>query len=111
MDVNQALTVSGTIPSTGTSTYSWQWLISVNGAGVVAAKQCAIANGAGALGGATKVCSIAASVLTAGDTYTLELRITDSASNPVTVTSSASPTVTVSLALTSRRPHADVTEP
>ena len=104
LDVNQVFTSTGVIPSTGTSTYSWQWRISINGAGFAAATQCAVANGAGAVGGTPETCSIAASALTAGDTYALELRITDSASTPVTVTSLASSTVTVSSALTAGAP-------
>ena len=100
LDVNQALTVTGTIPSTGTSTYSWQWLVSVNGGAYVDATQCATNSGSGAAAGATETCSIAANTLTVGDTYAFELQVTDSASTPETVTSAASPTVTVKSALT-----------
>ncbi|MGA8302710.1 MAG: hypothetical protein WA691_05875 [Thermoplasmata archaeon] len=100
LDVNQALTVTGTIPATGTSTYSWQWLISVNGGAYAAATQCSVNGGSGAAAGAPEVCSFAASTLTVGDSYALELEVTDSASTPETVTSTASSTVTVSAALT-----------
>ena len=100
LDVNQALTVSGTIPSTGTSTYSWQWLVSVNGGAYAAASQCSTSSGTGASGGSVKTCSTAANALTPGNTYTFELQATDSATTPETQTSSASPVVTVASQLT-----------
>jgi hypothetical protein len=42
-----------------------------------------------------ETCSIAANSLTAGNTYAFELRVTDSASSPVTQTSAAAAAVTV----------------
>jgi len=99
LDVNQALTVTGILPSTGTSTYSWQWLVSINGGADVAATQCAANSGVGGAAGATKTCIIALGTLVAGDTYSFELQVTDSASLPEVATSLASPTVTVNLAL------------
>ena len=100
LDVNQALTVQSTLSSTGTPTYSWTWLVSVNGNAYVAATQCATNSGSGAAGGATETCSIAASTLISGDTYNFELQVTDSSSTPATATSGPSPTVTVYAALT-----------
>ena len=98
-DVDQALTVSGTLPSTGTSTYSWQWLVSVNGGAFSAATQCSTNSGSGALAAAPETCSVAANTFTAGNTYAFELQVTDSASSPESQTSSTSPTVTVSASL------------
>ena len=95
LDVNQALTVTGTIPSSGTPTYSWQWLISVNGGAFAAATQCATNSGTGASGGATETCSLAANSLTGGNTYAFELQVTDSAYSPASQTSPTSATVTV----------------
>lgn len=92
-DTDQALTVQGTLSSTGTSTYSWEWLISINSGSYGAATQCAVNSGTGATGGSVKTCSISASTLTAGDTYAFKLQQTDSASSPETTLSSA---VTVS---------------
>jgi hypothetical protein len=100
LDVNQALTVMGTIPSTGTATYSWQWLVSVNGGSFADTTQCSHNSGTSAAAGATETCSIAASALTIGDSYAFELEVTDSATNPESATSSASTTVTVASQLT-----------
>ncbi len=100
LDVDQALTVSGTVPSTGTSTYSWQWLVSVNGGVHVDATQCTVDGGSGAVAGASELCAISGSTLTVGDSYSFELKVTDSASTAETQTSPTSTTVTVSSALT-----------
>ena len=99
LDLDQVLTVTGTIPSTGTPTYSWQWLVSVNGGGYVSATQCAVNSGSGASGGAVETCSIAGNTLTA-TTYVFKLQVTDSATSPETQTSAVSPTVTAKSALT-----------
>ena len=101
LDPEQVLTVTGTIPSTGTSTYSWHWLISTNGGSYGAASQCALASGSGATSGQTETCSISAGALTAGDSYAFELKVSDSASTPESATSSPSSTVLVSSALSS----------
>ena len=99
LDVNQRLTATGVIPSTGTSSYSWQWLVSINGGTYSPMSQCAVNAGTGASGDAVETCSIVANTLTAGNTYTFELRVTDSASTPESLASSHSLTLTVSLAL------------
>ncbi|MGD0587521.1 MAG: PKD domain-containing protein, partial [Thermoplasmata archaeon] len=101
LDVNQALSVSGIIPTTGTSTYAWQWLIAVNGGGFVDATQCAVNSGIGAASGVPETCSVAASILTIGDTYAFSLMVTDSATSAETQSSVGSSTVAVSSALTS----------
>ncbi|MGA8543346.1 MAG: hypothetical protein WB947_07425, partial [Thermoplasmata archaeon] len=100
LDSDQPLTVTGTIPSTGTSPYAWEWFVSVNGGTYVAATQCAVNSGSGASAGTTVTCSIAASTLTVGDHYTFELKVGDSATASETKTSAASAKVTVSSALT-----------
>ncbi len=100
LDVDQVLTVTGAIPSTGTSPYSWQWMVSVNGGAYADATQCVVNNGSGASGGAPETCSIVASTLIAKDTYTFQLQVTDSASTPEVTTSTAGPTVVVRSALT-----------
>ena len=100
LDVDQALTVTGTIPTTGSPTYSWQWRISINGSAYASATQCTVNSGSGALGGATETCSIAANTLAVGATYSFELKVTDDATVAETRTSGASPNVTVSSALT-----------
>jgi len=100
LDDDQPLTVSATIPSTGTAFYSWQWLVSLNGVSYSAATQCALNSGSGAIGGAGETCGIAADALEAGTTYLFKLQVTDSSSVAATVTSSASARVAVSLALT-----------
>jgi len=92
--IGQIETVTGTIPTTGTPTYSWQWLVEVDGAGGYSATTlCAVNSGSGASAGATETCTISAGTLIATDTYSFELQVTDSASEAAT--SSASPTVTV----------------
>ncbi len=100
LDVNQSETVTGTIPTGGTAPYAWTWLVSVNGGTYATATECATDSGTGATAGATETCAIAANALTSGDTYTFELKVTDSATSPAVVTSAASTTVTVHSALT-----------
>jgi hypothetical protein len=95
LTVNQGLTVTGTIPSTGTPTYSWQWLVSVNGGAYALATQCAVNSGSGASGGIEETCSISPNALMAGDTYAFELRVTDSATSPTSQTSAATQAVAV----------------
>ncbi|MGI0156685.1 MAG: hypothetical protein ACREDE_11220, partial [Thermoplasmata archaeon] len=46
-DVDRPLTVTATLPLTGTPTYLWQWWISVDGGAVAPATQCAANSGAG----------------------------------------------------------------
>jgi hypothetical protein len=104
LDVNQVLAVAGVIPSTGTSPYAWQWLVSIDGAAYVAATQCTVNSGTGASGSETETCSVTAGTLTVGDTYAFELQVTDSASTVETLPSSASVTVTVSPALAAGTP-------
>ncbi len=99
LDVNQALTVSGAIPTTGTAPYSWTWLVAVNGGSPVAATQCGTNSGTGAAAGASEPCVVAASTLTVGDTYAFALQVTDSATSTQTQTSSASATISVASAL------------
>ncbi len=104
LDANQALTVNGIIPSTGTSTYTWQFLTSINGGAFTAANAIAVCptsnNGIGASASATESCSVSANTLTGGDTYAFEFKVTDSANTPETQTSSASSNVVVASALT-----------
>jgi hypothetical protein len=95
LTTDQGLTVTGTIPSTGTPTYTWQWLVAVNGGGYEPATQCAVNGGSGAVGGATETCSIPANTLTAGDSYSFELQVTDSATAPSVVASTATTAVSV----------------
>jgi hypothetical protein len=95
LNIDQPLNITGTIPTTGTPTYSWQWLVSINGGTYASATQCAVNRGTGAVGGATKTCSIAANTLTVGDTYAFELEVADSATSPSTQLSSATTPVTV----------------
>ncbi|MGC2789674.1 MAG: hypothetical protein WA547_06420 [Thermoplasmata archaeon] len=100
LDVNQALSASGTVPSTGTAPYGWQWLMAVNGGTYADASLCAVAHGSGAPAGGTETCGIAGGALTTGDNYAFELKITDTAPTPATAVSAASSTVTVHPALT-----------
>jgi len=96
LDVNQALTVTATVPGSGTAPYSWQWWMSSNGGIFGTSTPCATATGSGASGGATELCNIAANALTPGDTYTFEFQITDSATAPQTAISTGSEIVSVS---------------
>ncbi len=100
LDRNQALTVTGSIPTTGTAPYTWEWLASVGGGAYVAATVCSVDGGSGASSGATELCSVSANTLTVGDTYAFELNVTDSASTPENTISPSSQPVTVSSALT-----------
>ncbi len=104
LDSDQALTVNGIIPSTGTSPYSWQFLTSINGGAFTAANAIAVCqtpnNGIGASASATESCSVSVNTLTGGDTYAFGFKVTDSANTPETQTSSASSNVVVSSVLT-----------
>ena len=94
LNAGQALTVTDSVPTTGTSPFSWLWLVSVNGGAYSTATQCATNSGTGASAGATETCSISANTLAAGSTYTFEFQVTDSLL--ATKTSTTSPTVIVS---------------
>jgi hypothetical protein len=104
LEVNQVETVTGTMPSTGTSPYTYNWLVSINSGAYAAATQCATNSGSGQISGNTVTCAISASTLTAGNTYNFELKVTDNSVTPSTATSSASPTVSVSSQLTVATP-------
>ena len=101
LDVDQALTVSGTIPSSGVPPYAWTWLQSVNGGSATPTSLCSINSGSGASGGSPVTCAIPGDSLVAGDTYAFELQVTDSATAAMTQTSPDSSTVSVASALTS----------
>lgn len=100
LNVAQPLTVTGAIPSSGTSPYNWQWLISIGGGAYKSATQCATNSGTGALAGAPETCYIPGGTLAAGPTYNFELQVTDSATTPETVTSSPSQTVVTQVLVT-----------
>ncbi|MCI4372938.1 MAG: hypothetical protein L3K02_04780, partial [Thermoplasmata archaeon] len=114
LDLDQPLAVVGAIPTTGVPTYSWAWMVSVNGGGSGLATQCGTDTGSGAAPGESVTCTIPASTLTAGDYYTFTLTVTDSATSNVTLTSPASATVNVASELTApsaptaNRPALDV---
>ncbi len=99
LDVDQGLNVSGAMPSTGTPGYSWTWLVSVSGVPFQPATECGVNGGSGAGAGAREVCSVSPGLLTAGSEYAFELQVTDNATSPSTVASTASRTVRVSAAL------------
>jgi hypothetical protein len=100
LNVNQPLIVTGAIPSGGTSTYSWQWLISIDGGSYVPATQCAANSGTGATASTTETCYISGGTLAAGPTYSFELQVTDSATTPESATSPPSPTVVTQFQVT-----------
>ncbi|MDE1821472.1 MAG: Ig-like domain repeat protein [Euryarchaeota archaeon] len=93
----RGLWVNGTLPSTGTPTYSWQWLISINhGAFGPSAGICTTASGSGASAGSKVSCQFAGGyVPQQGVPYRFELNVTDSASLPESVNSAPSPLVSV----------------
>lgn len=100
VDLDQALTVSGTLPSTGSPTYAWAWWVSVNFGTYAAASICAVNSGTGAAGATVETCVISPSTLTVGSTYTFELQVMDSASKVEAKTSPASHVADVYSALT-----------
>lgn len=100
LDVDQVLTVTGTIPTTGTAPYSWTWQIWINTGSYATTTQCATNSGTGASAGATVHCTIAASSLTVGDRYAFRLQVSDGASSHERFTSAASSVVHVRSALT-----------
>jgi hypothetical protein len=85
-------TVTGTTPSTGTPTFSYQWMVSVNGGTYVAATQCTTNSGSGVGGSSPVTCNIPSGTLSASNTYAFKLMVTDSATTPESTTSSASST-------------------
>ncbi len=110
LDVDQALTVSGTVPATGTSPYAWTWLVNVDGSGYVDATQCGSYSGSGADAGATVSCVVPGNTLTVGDHYAFELKITDGATAAESKTSTASASVGVKSALAApAAPHVSLT--
>ena len=104
LDRNQTLTVSGVIPSGGTSPYHWQWQQSVNGSAYANSTLCIPSSGSTPNSGTTVSCVFPASVLSPNTTYSFQLVVTDSSATPETTTSPASPTVTVYTALVVFRP-------
>ena len=82
-------TVVGVIPSTGTSTYTYTWLVSVNGAAYATSTYCTTNSAAGVAAGAMETCS--ASGLSTTATYSWELQVKDSATTPETVISASTP--------------------
>ena len=93
----RGLWVNGTLPSTGTPTYSWKWLISINnGAFGPSAGICTTSSGSGASAGSKVSCQFAGGyVPQQGVPYRFELNVTDSASLPESVNSAPSPLVSV----------------
>ena len=82
-------TVVAVLRTTGTSTYSWAWYTSTNGGtSYTASTTCSVNSGSGAIGGTTVTCL--ATGLSSATTYLWEVKVTDSATTPVTVTSAAS---------------------
>ena len=83
MDFDQAETITGTIPSTGTSPFTYNWLYSTNGGSSYSATtQCATNSGTGQIAGNTVTCSISPNTLIASTNYLFELKVTDGASVP-----------------------------
>ena len=66
LDVDQAETITGVIPSTGTSTYSYNWYESVNGGAYSDTTSCATTSGTGQISGNTVTCAVSANTLTMG---------------------------------------------
>ena len=97
---NQAETINGIIPSTGTSPYSYNWLVSTDSLAYVAATQCSSNSGIGRLPGSIVLCSIPANILVAGFSYLFELMVTDSATFSESMSSSALASIIVASQLT-----------
>ena len=100
LDVDQAETITGVIPSTGTSTYSYNWYESVNGGAYSATTSCASTSGIGQIAGNTVACAVPANTFTMGDTYTFKLQVSDGAATSETTNSPGSSTIAVSSQLT-----------
>jgi hypothetical protein len=78
----QTMTITATIPSTGTPPYSWQWLYSTDGGKIyvpATTAQCSTPSGSGASAGATETCLFATTANTTAGSYLFELKVTDSA--------------------------------
>ncbi|MDE1838164.1 MAG: hypothetical protein KGJ23_16325, partial [Euryarchaeota archaeon] len=99
LDADQTSSASGSIPTTGTSPYSWQWWVSVNGNPFAAATQCTANAGSGGAAGAAVTCSMGSNALSAGSSYAFELQVTDGATTAESLTSSSSSAISVSSAL------------
>jgi hypothetical protein len=100
LDSDQSEAITGTIPSSGSSQYSYTWLVSDNGNPYVTAAQCTASSGSNQNPGGTVTCSIPGSTLISGHRYNFKLQVTDSASTPETAASSASQTANVLSQLT-----------
>ena len=100
IDLDQPLSVSAAIPSTGSAPFQWDWKISVDGGAFGGATECTAKGGSGAAAGATVSCTIPAGALTSGHRYAFELTVSDSATSAATATSAASSYVPVRTSLT-----------
>jgi hypothetical protein len=96
LDADQVETVTGTIPSTGTSLYSYTWQISVNGGDFDHSTECALNSASGQIAGNTVTCTIPGNTLAAGSTYAFVLEVTDSATLTEDAVSLSSSTVSIS---------------
>jgi hypothetical protein len=99
IDADQAEILTATIPSSGASTYSYAWHISVNGGSYSGTTECAVNTGSGQIAGNTVTCSIPGNTLSAGNNYNFEIEVTDSSTASEGVFSDPSGTITVSLPL------------
>ncbi len=99
LSVNQPLAVTDAMPSSGTPTYQYEWLVSLNGSAYSKALPCALSSGAGLGKGAAVTCDVAGGTLKANSSYTFELGVNDSATVPESRVSSPSATVTTGLPL------------
>ncbi len=102
IDADQVENVTGTIPSTGVPTYSYTWLVSVNGSSYSDATQCTANAGSDQEAGNTIECNITANTLIGGDNYAFELQVSDNATTPEVTTSTNSTIITVYTAPTAQ---------
>ncbi|MCW6159897.1 MAG: hypothetical protein LVQ95_02295 [Candidatus Micrarchaeales archaeon] len=100
LDIDQSMTVNSVLPTSGTSPYTYNWLVSVGGGPYGQATQCTTNSLANQAGGTLETCTINGGTLTAGTSYDFELMTTDSAGTPETATSPASSAITTNTQLT-----------
>jgi hypothetical protein len=96
LTVGEPEAITSTLPSTGTTPYTYTWLVSINGGSYSAATQCAQNTGSNQAASSTVTCTVPANTLSGGNTYQFELELLDSATVHEVAVSSSSPSITVS---------------
>lgn len=110
LDVDQSLTLTDDLPTSGTPTYSWSWWYEVNGGAATSASGlCTSYQGSSGTAGEQVTCAVPGNTLVVGDSYQFSLLATDSASSPESQPSPYSTAVAVASQLAVTTPTVSAT--